>query len=340
MIPILTIREGDDAGWLAAQFCERNHLTVHHLLCASLLPSSNAHHARCQTEGCAKVTDIAHKSVQVKITNRPTGGTLPDRNPGASPDELRHRYGDFYRQMWYTPSTACSARNCGCAAAAPQVQDEEKCWPASASRPTDEKLQRDLQRLRKRTILFGMTQPDPGPPFLGRFFGHFYRCLACDVQAQADRNVHTGDQVEVGFGRQVFADDWVIANACNVKHVLGEGKKEPEPLLRADQSFEDDRTLFYGSVLHIGDRFRMWYLAFTGVQAIAESFDGLNWAKPALDVMPAQSIMPAHMESQTKAVWVPNPSNIIGHLGISITVSTDPVHGECPASSVVPSSNA
>ena len=69
-------------------------------------------------EGCAKVTDIAHKSVQVKITNRPTGGTLPDRNPGASPDELRHRYGDFYRQMWYTPSTACSARNCGCAAAA------------------------------------------------------------------------------------------------------------------------------------------------------------------------------------------------------------------------------
>jgi len=89
----------------------------------------------------------------------------------------------------------------------------------------------------------------------------------CVAQAQADENVHRGDEVKVGLDRQLFADDWVVASACNVKHTLGKGTKEPEPLLRADQSFEDDRTLFYGSVLHIGDRFRMWYLAFTGVQA-------------------------------------------------------------------------
>jgi len=156
--------------------------------------------------------------------------------------------------------------------------------------------------LRKREVLFGMTNQDPGPPFLGRFFGHFYRCLSCDVQAQAEAQVHEPETITVGKLRQTLADDWAISSSCNTKRILGLARKEPKAVFKAERSYEDDRNLFYGSVLHIGDRFRMWYMPFTGVQAIADSYDGITWTRPDLTVFPAQKILPAHMESKTTEV--------------------------------------
>merc|ERR1711959_220026 len=67
VVPTLTIREGDDAESLATQFCTKNRLT---------------------DQGCAKVTDIAKQAVHVKIKNRPTVGTLPEGDRGASTEQL------------------------------------------------------------------------------------------------------------------------------------------------------------------------------------------------------------------------------------------------------------
>ena len=47
-------------------------------------------------------------------------------------------------------------------------------------------------------------------------------------------------------------------------------------------SVDEDRAQFGGSVYHIDGKFRMWYSAFPGGPAYAESDDGIHWTKPKL----------------------------------------------------------
>lgn len=94
--------------------------------------------------------------------------------------------------------------------------------------------------------------------------------------------------------KYLFVDDSLIDRSHAVHRAVGQPQKHPgNPLLKADVPWEQGLKL-YGSVLHDGGRYRMWYqmLHFwhaasprfaTGV-GYAESRDGLRWKKPRCGV--------------------------------------------------------
>lgn len=91
-------------------------------------------------------------------------------------------------------------------------------------------------------------------------------------------------------------DDHAIPYKLNLKLTLEHPKKFPgNPVVRRGPpgSVDAFRAQFYGSVIHIGNKFRMWYLAASDAEAVnsvdasfrlayAESDDGIRWSKPEL----------------------------------------------------------
>ena len=80
---------------------------------------------------------------------------------------------------------------------------------------------------------------------------------------------------------QVAVDEGVSLTVC-------EAVKHPgNPIFRCGGSGAPDemRCHFDGSVYYLDDKFRMWYWAFPGGKAYAESDDGINWTKPNLGLM-------------------------------------------------------
>lgn len=96
-------------------------------------------------------------------------------------------------------------------------------------------------------------------------------------------------------------DDVSIPWQHNLKLTLVQAEKHPtNPVLRCGPEGSPDHghAVLYGTVLHEGGRFRMWYLAmsqtrFDGTQApgwwrpmcYAESADGVHWTKPELGLV-------------------------------------------------------
>jgi hypothetical protein len=96
-------------------------------------------------------------------------------------------------------------------------------------------------------------------------------------------------------------DDHAIPMQDNLQVTLVEAKKHPaNPVLKSGPEGAPDHghAILYGSVLHIGGKFRMWYLAmaqksFEKGQApgywrpmcYAESTDGIHWTKPELGLV-------------------------------------------------------
>jgi hypothetical protein len=92
------------------------------------------------------------------------------------------------------------------------------------------------------------------------------------VMADQSRNV----SVEVGNQKQLFVDDWIVAEKVNVERRLGTVTKanNGEPIFT-------DGT-FYGTVLHDEGKFKLWFRKFNGAgYAYAESSDGLHFVKKA-----------------------------------------------------------
>jgi hypothetical protein len=93
-------------------------------------------------------------------------------------------------------------------------------------------------------------------------------------------------------------DDHAIPLRHNLQVTLQQAEKHPaNPVLRRGPPGAPDHghALLYGSVLHIGGKFRMWYLGMSQREIIqgqapgywrpmcyAESTDGVNWIKPNL----------------------------------------------------------
>lgn len=102
---------------------------------------------------------------------------------------------------------------------------------------------------------------------------------------------------------QVFFafDDHAIPLRHNLKVTLEKARKHPaNPVLRRGPPGAPDHghAILYGSVLHIGGKFRMWYLGMIEKEIVkgqapgwwrpmcyAESVDGVNWEKPALGLV-------------------------------------------------------
>ncbi|MFO1066794.1 MAG: hypothetical protein U0892_23290 [Pirellulales bacterium] len=95
-----------------------------------------------------------------------------------------------------------------------------------------------------------------------------------------------------GPWRRLFLDGAVVERREGlVRRFHAAEKVAPEPLIRADRAWEGKAAIIgpyvYGTVLRVGDRWRMWYqVLHQGNQVgVAESLDGLNWTKPDIDVV-------------------------------------------------------
>ncbi|MDZ4290158.1 MAG: hypothetical protein U0984_19485, partial [Prosthecobacter sp.] len=96
-------------------------------------------------------------------------------------------------------------------------------------------------------------------------------------------------------------DDHAIPMQDNLQLTLVEARKHPaNPVLRTGPEGSPDHghAVLYGSVLHIGGKFRMWYLAMSQQEIVkgqapgwwrpmcyAESDDGVKWTKPELGLV-------------------------------------------------------
>src|SRR5262245_34634611 len=114
----------------------------------------------------------------------------------------------------------------------------------------------------------------------------------------ADRPVSKGEKSSNHNDPELhlFVDDEEIDKSKNLKRELNRPRKQPSPVLVADQPWEGERAQAWGSVLLDPDgKLRMWYFAFNserraneldrGGYAYAESTDGIKWDKPALGVV-------------------------------------------------------
>ena len=88
----------------------------------------------------------------------------------------------------------------------------------------------------------------------------------------------------IGSQKQLLVDDYVVSSMANVTRVLGQPTKENggQPLIVPDQPWESVATWVCGTVLHDGQKFRVWYRLGGSGLSYAESIDGFQWTKPAL----------------------------------------------------------
>ena len=96
--------------------------------------------------------------------------------------------------------------------------------------------------------------------------------------------ISPGDAIVLDGTKQLFLDDEILASQTNVVRRIHPAQKHPaNPLLRPKEPWEGKLALLHGSVIHDGDKYRMWYLSGPGV-SYAESKDGIEWVKPQLDL--------------------------------------------------------
>ena len=103
----------------------------------------------------------------------------------------------------------------------------------------------------------------------------------------------TATVIDVGSRKQLFIDDRFIDSSHGVRSVMNPPHCDGRVVLRADQPWEQGRSIgIYSSVLQEDDRIRIWYglrRPTPGEQqryelrvCYAESEDGLNFEKPIL----------------------------------------------------------
>jgi len=112
-------------------------------------------------------------------------------------------------------------------------------------------------------------------------------CLAVLWIVRCAAWVGADDAVQpIGLKKQLLVDDCAIAESSGVQRVLGQVTKANggRPIMTADKPWEDDVFGFYGTVLHDGRKFCMWYHPWAYAVAYAESDDGFEWRKPTLDL--------------------------------------------------------
>ena len=138
--------------------------------------------------------------------------------------------------------------------------------------------------------------------FLRCFFASGLLCAAMLPAFAGEGSITVGSPTPQVSELTMFAfDDHTIPWQHNLKITLVEATKHPEnPVLRTGPEGSPDHghAILYGSVIKVGDKFRMWYLAmsqrsFEKGQApgwwrpmcYAESNDGVHWTKPDLGLV-------------------------------------------------------
>lgn len=106
--------------------------------------------------------------------------------------------------------------------------------------------------------------------------------------------------IPIDVGRQLFVDDFLIAETTLVREFHQPEKQKGNPLLSPEEPWEVGKTrqpmaapfsdgAFFNPAT---DRFQLWYMAgwFDGT-ALATSRDGLKWDRPHYDVVPGSNLV-------------------------------------------------
>ncbi|MBT4501589.1 MAG: hypothetical protein HOC74_27925 [Gemmatimonadetes bacterium] len=121
------------------------------------------------------------------------------------------------------------------------------------------------------------------------------------VAPAEERVVHVGEEREdppeiltLGREKQLFVDDWSVAESRNIRRVFHRPRKHPDnPLIVPEHPWEGEAIYLFGGVERREDGlFRMWYFAADPTPenrknahtCLAISEDGLHWEKPDLGI--------------------------------------------------------
>jgi len=122
---------------------------------------------------------------------------------------------------------------------------------------------------------------------------------------------HPPAVIPIDVGRQLFTDDFLIAQTTLTRTFHEATLCAENPVLRPDQPSEKEGKAPMAMPFSDGvwfdpaDRlFKMWYMAGYGRQtAYATSRDGLHWEKPALDVKPGTNVVQKDARDSS-TVWL------------------------------------
>jgi len=113
-------------------------------------------------------------------------------------------------------------------------------------------------------------------------------CGACVLAVSAAGAASGERPIEVGRWRQLFVDDYVVAEMAGVQRVLNPVVKHADnPLIVSDRPWEGVYVYLYGTVLYDEAEkvYKMWYTSWRpGIVCYAVSKDGVRWEKPMLDI--------------------------------------------------------
>src|SRR5207247_2503827 len=101
--------------------------------------------------------------------------------------------------------------------------------------------------------------------------------------------------IPIEVGRQLFVDDFLIAETTLKRTYHLAKYHEASPVLRPDQPWEGEIAMAFSDGCWYDPKdklFKMWYMAGKErATCTATSEDGLHWKKPALDVRPGTNIV-------------------------------------------------
>jgi hypothetical protein len=113
----------------------------------------------------------------------------------------------------------------------------------------------------------------------------------------------------IDVGRQLFVDDFLIEHTTLARQYHLAEYVADNPVVKPDKPWEKDYTpTFSGGVWHDpqDQQFKMWYSTRAGKHyhiAYATSTDGIQWDKPALDVVPGTNIV-LPFDHNASLVWL------------------------------------
>ena len=113
---------------------------------------------------------------------------------------------------------------------------------------------------------------------------HFISILFCSLLANG---LSAAEPLDIGFGRQLFLDDFIVQRIDGLKRVMHQPVKRGA-VIRPDQPWETSlQTRCSPAWDAERKRFKLWLITSTNIPGFAgtsyaESEDGVHWTKPSL----------------------------------------------------------
>lgn len=166
----------------------------------------------------------------------------------------------------------------------------------------------------EKIIYNGIKLPDAWPPV---------RSYISDLEngMQPSYLIKKPDTIDITTGRQLFVDDFLIAQTSMNRSYHYAEYINNNPVLVPDKAWENLGTQGSKFAAPFSDgvwfdesenKFKMWYMAGggsyavngSGVMCYAESSDGIHWTKPNLSVVSNTNIVDYKSERDAATVWM------------------------------------